>query len=136
MPNYTELEYKAREKSNELQDTANELQQEMIDEVEKNNRVTSTHNKVMMCLSLAIVFLAGITLWTNYNKTGRYVISGGKGGVYILDTKTSRLWQRAPSANAYLGTNENPMFERISRQVKVKTFEEIDIKSETSKNNK
>ena len=77
--------------ANELQDTANKLQQKMINEIETNNRVTSTHNKMMRWLTFAIVFLAFITLWTNYNNTGRYAISGAKGGVYVLNTKTSQL---------------------------------------------
>ena len=70
-------------------------------------------------------------------KQGRYAISTGQGGqTFILDTKTSQLWLRTTGANAYLGTNKNPMFEPISRRLKVETFEEIGIKSQASENNK
>ena len=103
---------------------------------EQHSKETSDHNKKMRSLQLVIVALAIITLWSSCNQTGRYAISGGKGGVYVLDTKTSQLWQRASNAskNLYFGTNENPMGEIISRRVK--TFEEIGIKSETNENNK
>jgi len=109
------------------------IQEEMI-------KVIKIHHKVMWVLTAIIVLSAIATFYCNYflNKTGRYTISGGKGGVYVLDTKTSQLWQRAgsPRENLYFGTNDNPTGEVISRRVKVKTFEEIGIKSEKSETNK
>ena len=119
-----QAQVKAMQAANELQATANGLQQKMINQIETNNRVTSTHSKVMIGLTAAIVFLGVITLLTNYNKPGRYAISGQ----YVLDTKTSQLWLRARTETgvAYFGTNENPTFERISGRVKVRTFEEIE----------
>lgn len=103
-----ELQAKILKEANELQATANGLQQKMINEIEINNRVTSTHSKVMIGLTAAIVFLGVITFLTNYNKPGRYAISDG----YVLDTKTSQFWQRATTEVKYFGTNENPTFER------------------------
>lgn len=94
--------------ANELQSTANKLQQKMINEIETNNRVTSTHSIVMIALTVAIVFLGVITLLTNLNKPGRYAISGR----YVLDTKTSQFWLRGTSDIVYFGTNENPKLEK------------------------
>lgn len=116
-----QAQVKTMQAANELQATANGLQQKMIDEIKTNNRVTSTHNKIMIGLTAAIVFLALISLFTNYNKPGRYAMSDR----YVLDTKTSQLWLRATSQATYFGTNENPTFER-TRQEKVKSFEEIE----------
>lgn len=78
------------------------IQEEMI-------RVIKRHHKVMWVLTAIIALSAIATFYCNYflNKTGRYAISGGKGGVYVLDTKTSQLWQRS-KANLYWGTNETP----------------------------
>ena len=93
---------------------------EQLEEMKKNNEVTSRHNTVIRCLTGAIVVLALITLgtnlWTNYNKTGRYAITGAgsKGTLYVLDTKTSRLWIRSAQVNICLGTNEDPMIKTVS----------------------
>lgn len=106
---YQKQQAEAIKAANELKGTANKLQQKMINEMEANNRVTSTHNKMMSWLTVAIVFLACITLFTNYNKTGRYAIATlGPNGVFVLDTKTSQLWLRTESTNIYLGINKNP----------------------------
>jgi len=83
-----------------------------------------------------VLLIIIIVLLLSKGKQGRYAIAGGKGVVFILDTKTSQLWARTAKANAYWGTNENPMLELISSRVKVETFEEIGIKSDTSENNK
>jgi hypothetical protein len=100
-------------KPNELQEDTNKLQQEMINETKTYNRVRTTHNIVMILLTAAIVFLGVITLLTNYNKPGRYSIaSANLDAVYVLDTKTSRVWLRIVAGNIYLGTNENPKREK------------------------
>ena len=105
-----------QDKSNALQNEANTLQQKMIDVIKINNDVTSTHNTIMRWLTWVIVVLTIITVLTNiisvstnYNKTGRYAISGTAGdvAVWVLDTKTSRLWLRA-TKSMYFGTNETP----------------------------
>ena len=110
---YQKQQAEAIKAANGCQDTANKLQQKMINEMETNNRVTSTHNKMMRWLSAAIVFLAVITLLTNYNKTGRYAISRAGGRMCVLDTKTSRVWMRSAQSNICMGTNENPKVEVI-----------------------
>ena len=100
-----------KQRANVLQEKANILQQKMIGVMERNNDVTSRYNTRMLWLTGAIVFLALITLWTNYNKTGRYAISsmGGANAAFVLDTKTSKLWVRRMSESIYyLGTNETP----------------------------
>ena len=104
---------------------ANEIQKQLVNVIDKNNKVTSTHNKVMRLLSAAIVFLAAITLLTNYNKTGRYAIStADRTGVYVLDTKTSQLWVRALGGSSFrLGTNKNPEDKPISIKSKDKQKE-------------
>lgn len=125
-----QAQVKAMKAANELQATANGLQQQMINEITTNNRVTSFHSKVMIALTAAIVFLGVITLLTNRNTPGRYAISGSTDGVgvFVLDTKTSQLWRRAKTifGITYLGTNENPTDEGISRRRKLPTFEEDD----------
>ena len=105
---------------------ANEIQEKLKEVTKQNYTTTKIHYKVMWMLTAIIALSAIATFYCNYflNKTGRYAISGGKGGVYVLDTKTSQLWIRTTSANAYLGTNENPMFE----------LEEISIKSKDKQN--
>ena len=103
-----QAQVKAMQAANELQATANGLQQQMINEIKTNNRVTSFHSKVMVGLTAAIVFLALISLLTNFNRPGRYEISDR----YVLDTKTSQLWLRATTDVVYFGTNENPTFEK------------------------
>jgi len=119
---YQKQQVEAIKAANELQDTANELQQKMINEIETNNRVTSTHNTVMRWLSAAIVFLAVITLWTNYNKTGRYAVSGVGSHAFVLDTRTSELWSRGDWEVIYPGTNENP--EAKSTEVELEFIED------------
>ena len=117
---------------------ANKIQEELKEVIKQNYTTTKIHHKVMWVLTAIIALSTIATFYCNYflNKTGRYAITGGKGGVYVLDTKTSQLWQRSSSGNLYFGTNDSPTGEVISRRVKVKTFEEIGIKSETSENNK
>ena len=102
------------ERANELQDAANKLEQNKIKEIETNNKVTSTHNTAIRWLTVAIVALGILTIWANYSKTGRYAISDGHEGEYVLNTKTSQLWIRTGSGHSlYLGTNENPAHEVI-----------------------
>jgi len=112
---------------------ANEIQAKLADVIKKHNKMTSIHNLLMVLLTIIIIILTIFTLRTNSNEIGRYAITGGRGGVYLLDTKTSQLWIRTTKASLYLGTNENAMYESISRPVE--TSEEIGIKSETTKNN-
>ncbi|MCH7884338.1 MAG: hypothetical protein IIC01_03725 [Planctomycetes bacterium] len=113
-----------QQEANELQDNANILQQKMIDVIDRNNDVTSTHNTIMRRLTWVIVVLTIITLlWTNYNRTGRYAISAGG---YVLDTKTSQMWKRDKTITADMGTNEKPIYKWYST-------EEIE---EKTKNNK
>ena len=105
--------------ANTLQNEANKLQQEMIAETKENNTVTSKHNSRIKWLTIAIVVLTFVTLLLNWNKTGRYALSTEASGlgtntVFVLDTKTSQLWRRADYGIDYLGTNEKPMWERIS----------------------
>ena len=84
-----------------------------------------------------IVLVVVILLLLSRGKQGRYtLVAGQRGGAFVLDTRTSQLWIRAREGNMNMGTNEKPVLEKITRRVKVKTFEEIGIKSETSKNNK
>ncbi len=82
---------------------------------EEDSRARLTHDTAMRRLTWAIVglmvvgvVLTLVTLWANYNKPGRYVISTSTTGTVVLDTKTSRLWIRSGYTNVYLGTNENP----------------------------
>ena len=65
------------------------------------------HYVVYILRIIAIVWLL------SREKHGRYALtpSGAKTGVYVLDTKTSELWVRAPQINLYLGANENPKLE-------------------------
>ena len=83
------------------------------------------------------VLVVIILLLLSRGKQGRYtLVAGPRGGSFVLDTRTSQLWIRGTGGNMNMGTNEKPVREKISRRVKVKTFEEIGINSETSKNNK
>jgi len=114
-----ELQAKTLKEANELQATANGLQQEMIKEIKTNNRVTSMHSKVMIGLTVAIVFLGIITLLTNLNKTGRYAMTQvDLRAQHVLDTKTSQMWIRSLEGNFDLGTNENPKREKIISNLK------------------
>jgi len=79
------------------------------------------HKHHIIYILLAII----IVLLLSRDKTGRYAISEGPRGMYVLDTKTSQLWKRIGGSNQYWGTNEKPMAEIISSRVKVETFEEI-----------
>ena len=116
-------------------ENANEINGKLVKVIDKNNKVTSGHNKLMIWLTILIVLLTIFTLLSNYNNIGRYVISSQERGiVYVLDTKTSQLWIRSTGANRDLGTNENPMYETIKRRVE--SFEEIPIKADTNENNK
>ncbi len=110
MPNYQKHQLSEMEVANELQDTANDLQQELIAEMKANNEATSKHNTAIKWLTIAIVVVGVLTIWSNYNQTGRYAIWGNttQGTTYVLDTKTSQLWGRSLAGNIYLGTNENP----------------------------
>lgn len=92
----------------ELRKESNEIQRELKEVIKQNYKATIIHNIAMVVLTAIIIVL---TIFTLFNKTGRYAISGAKVGVYVLDTKTSQLWMRTASANVYLGTNENLMFE-------------------------
>ena len=47
-----------------------------------------------------------------FTRPGRYALSSGVGGVYVLDTRTGQLWARGPGRSIYLGTNDNPKEER------------------------
>ena len=89
---------------------ANKIQEELKEVIKQNYTTTKIHYKVMWVLTAIIALSTIATFYCNYflNKTGRYAISGGKGGVYVLDTKTSQLWQRTAKANLYWGTNETP----------------------------
>ena len=101
--------------ANTLQNEANKLQQEMIAETKENNTVTSKHNSRIKWLTIAIVVLTFVTLLLNWNKTGRYAVSSaGRDYAFVIDTKTSQLWVRGPTANVYLGTNEIPKVEITS----------------------
>jgi len=106
-----------RGKELKILEDANKIQADLADAIKKHNKMTSRQNSVMIFLSIVIAFLTIVlviysyfALLTNCNKTRRYAISGGKGGVYVLDTKTSQLWQRtaSPTKNLYFGTNETP----------------------------
>ena len=104
----------AMEDANVLQDTANKLQEEMIEETRKNSKVTAKQNTVIIWLTLAIVVVGVLAVLSNfYNTTGRYVISSvGGDAAFILDTKTSEMWFRGPGTSVvHLGTNKNPKAE-------------------------
>ena len=128
MSDYQERQAMAIENANNLQHTANCFQEEMIKEIKTNNKETSFHSKVMIGLTVAIVFVGFVglwpILWPNYDKIGRYAIWGSTSGGAVLDTKTSQLWIRAAGVSVYLGTNENPKREEIPRRAK--TFGEND----------
>ena len=118
---------------------SNKIQEELKEVTKQNYTTTKINYKVMWVLTAIIALSAIAAFYCNYflNKTVRYAISSASKNIaFVLDTKTSQLWVRTTSKNVYLGTNENPMLEQIFRRVKVPTFEEIGIKSETSKNNK
>jgi len=100
-----------------------EFQKQLVIALEK----LKEHKHQVIYTVLVVVIL----LLLSRGKQGRYAISSaGRDTVYVLDTKTSRLWQRSarPRENLYFGTNENPIFERISRRIRVKTSEEIGVK--------
>ena len=111
MVHSTRLEQGTREE-------ANNLQQELIAEMKANNEATSKHNTVIKRLTIAIVVvgiltvvLGILTIWANYNQTGRYAFFHSPNNdydIYVLDTKTSQLWRRAAGAASYYkGTNVN-----------------------------
>ena len=49
------------------------------------------------------------------DKEGRYELGVGGESTFVLDTRTSQLWLRVRGASVYLGTNQNPKFEKIDR---------------------
>lgn len=106
---------------------ANELQKQMIDVIDKNNKITSGHNRLMLVLTAVIVLL---TIFTLGNKTGQYAISvAGSNAVYVLDIKTSQLWLRTAGGISFdLGTNKNPKME-------AHRSDELQKKIDESKNN-
>jgi hypothetical protein len=62
---------------------------------------------LVLCLGALVVVWA-----LGWNTPGRYALSEAGGAAYVLDTKTSRLWVRSSRGSCYLGTNDNPKFER------------------------
>lgn len=101
------------EKANELQEKANEIQEEMKEVIKNYNEVTTKHNEAIKWLTICVVVLGILAIWTNYNQAGRYAVSGGDGGVYILDTKTSQLWVRRGVIAADFGTVQDPKAELV-----------------------
>ena len=84
------------------------IQEEMKELTKQIHTTTKGHYIVMSVLTMIIALSAIATIFRN---TGRYAISQvDKTGVFILDTKTSRLWIRTIEKKATfdLGTNENP----------------------------
>ena len=70
--------------------------------------------------SLIIGILLGAVIMfaaTGPSHNGRYqLLSQGEGGaLYVLDTRTSKLWKRHESLNIYMGTNRTPIKEHISK---------------------
>jgi hypothetical protein len=59
---------------------------------------------------LVLCLGAGVVVWALSRETpGRYAVATlGTEGAIVLDTRTSRLWARAPGRSIYLGTNDNP----------------------------
>lgn len=105
----TKKQLDLQKESNRIQGEANTIQRDMVNVIETYNKTTLRHNRLMVFLTIVIIALTFATLWNTFlNQTGRYAISGGKGGLYVLDTKTSRLWQRVAHMNMDFGTNENP----------------------------
>ena len=95
---------------------ANEIQKQMIDVIDNNNKVTARHNKLMLWLTWVIVFLTIIMLFSNYSKTGRYAISGSsENGVIIVDTRTGQAWLRYLRGMYDLGTIDNPKYDKTKR---------------------
>ena len=72
------------------------------------------HFKGLVVLLLIIICLLSYTRRNN----GRYMLCpcATKGIVYVLDTKTSKLWLRLPSANVYMGTNNKPEIKPIKEK--------------------
>ena len=102
--------------TNELQKNANEVQEKLVNIIDKNNKVTSGHNKLMLWLTGVIVFLTIITLFSNYSKTGQYAISGNwENGAIIVDTRTGQTWLRLPRAVYDLGTIDKPKYDKMKR---------------------
>ncbi|MHC4739915.1 MAG: hypothetical protein ACYS9Y_13495 [Planctomycetota bacterium] len=110
---------------------ANEIQKELLDVIDNNNKITSGHNKLMLWLTGVIVFLTIITLFSNYSKKGRYGISGNlENGTIILDTRTGQAWLRQPRMMYDLGTIDKPKFDKTKRVLRgglsgTSTIEEI-----------
>jgi len=103
-----------RGKELKILEDANEIQKQLLDVIDNNNKLTSGHNKLMLWLTGVIVFLTIITLFSNYSKKGRYAgFSGQRGGFVILDTKTSQMWGRIEDKMVNMGTIKKPLYEVI-----------------------
>jgi len=94
-------------------DSTNELLRTTIDETIKNNATTSEHNKWIKWLTVLIVVLTAVTVFSTFlsscNQTGRYAsFQNHSGGLFIVDTRTSRIWFRGVNKMAYMGTIKNP----------------------------
>ena len=67
-------------------------------------------------LAILLLLILCLLLYARRNN-GRYMLcpDTSKGVVYVLDTKTSKLWIRTPGANIYLGTNNKPQIKPIQK---------------------
>lgn len=96
-----------------VKNKANNIQEELKEVTKQNYTTTRKHYRVIGVLTAIIALSAIATFYGNYflNKTGRYAMTSvSPEAVYVLDTKTSRLWMRTIQKKATfdLGTNENP----------------------------
>ena len=72
-------------------------------------------------LIVVFVVLGILTIWANYNQTGRYAFfqNPSGGGLFILDTRTSQIWGRTSTKMVYMGTIKNP--KRIEELVSIES---------------
>jgi len=83
------------------------------------------------CLMIGAAICLGIVFaWLFSARPGRYALSGFGGAVYVLDTRTSQLWERKIDVTSgdrgqavpwvcvdEFGTNEKPAYARTKTQM-------------------
>ena len=67
--------------------------EERLENLESELARTSRRNRHL--LIGAAICLGVVFAWLLFTRPGRYALSSGMGGVYVLDTRTGQLWGRA-----------------------------------------